>query len=146
MSVDSNIDKSIRVVNNAIDLLGDALTQEDLKKIAEDAIAEIKSNLQNEGHVVTGNLLSDVGITEEKSGSISIGSKEEYALYLEYGRGPVEPVKAKVLHFTAKDGTEVFTKRVGPTQPTGVFERSILASVPKSVEEIAKKKNQELSK
>lgn len=146
MSIESNIDKSLRVVDTAINLLDTATTQEDLRKIAEDAVDEIKSNIQSEGHIFSGDLHADVGIKDEKTGAISIGSSLDYAVPFEYGHGEIVPVKAKVLHFTTKDGKEVFTKRVGAINGTGIFEKSILTRVPKSVEEIAKKKNEDLSK
>lgn len=145
MGSENDISKSIRILDTVINLLDTSATQEDLRKIAKDAIAEIKGTIQDEGHVVTGNLLSSLGITDESTGSVSIGSTEKYSLALEYGR--VEVIaKDKPLHWVDKHtGEDVFAMRSGPTQPTGVFERSILTSVPRSIEEIAKKKERQIS-
>ena len=43
---------------------------------------------------------------------VTVGASIFYAKFVEYGRGPVRPVRAKVLHW---DG--VFTKYAGPAAP-----------------------------
>lgn len=46
------------------------------------------------------------------------GTDVEYAAAVHDGHGEITPTNASILHFFTKDGTEVFTMRVGPT--TGV--------------------------
>ncbi len=140
----SNIDKSIRVTGRLIELVGSTISAKDLHEVGVAAVDEIRSNIQNEGHVVTGETLASVGIYGESALSVSVGSDKESAIYLEYGRGPVRPVRAKALHFTSKDGDEVFTKYSGPAEATGVFERGVLAAVPRKIEEIAREKERQL--
>ena len=44
-----------------------------------------------------------------------------YARYVDKGRGPVYPVKAKALRFKGKNGKYVFRKRVGPARARPFF-------------------------
>ena len=48
--------------------------------------------------------------------SVTIGVGAAYAAYVEYGRGPIEARPGGVLRFVTRDGTVVFTKRVGPAK------------------------------
>jgi hypothetical protein len=144
--LESNVKKSIRVVDRAIDLCSIPTTKKDLLSIGEALVSAIKSEIQNEGGVQSGELLSSVGIFNETANSIDVGSSSPHSEYYEYGHGPIRPVNAKALHFVTKDGEEVFTKYVGPVEPTGVFERTILSQLPKEVERIAEEKKRELER
>jgi hypothetical protein len=51
------------------------------------------------------------------STSITITAGVSYALIIRDGHGIIVPKKAKVLHWVDETGQDVFTMRVGPTQP-----------------------------
>lgn len=75
-----------------------------------------KAQLSAHRSIVTGNLHSS--ITPLVSGNnAQIGSNVDYASYVELGRGPVYPVRAKALHFFTKTGQEVFAKHVRAADP-----------------------------
>lgn len=67
----------------------------------------------------SGMLGSSIVEEEQDEYSWLIGTRINhiYPMCVEYGRGPVEPVTAKVLFFYALTGEPVFTKHVGPAQP-----------------------------
>lgn len=128
-------------IQKIIELTSPYVQKQDLLFIANTCIDEIKNNIQNKMHVVSGNLLSSIGIYEETEDSVLIGSDEQYALYLEYGRGPVRPVNKKALHWVDPDtGEDVFTKYAGPSEPTFVFEQGVLAGAQKAVDQLVNKK------
>lgn len=107
------------------------LNLRDIEQLLDDvsiaAVDRIKSNIQNEQHVVTGELLGSVGEYERGPGFRVVGSDKQQAFYLENGRGPVVAPDGKVLAFKPKDSAElIFRKSVGPAEPTHVFERSVL--------------------
>jgi len=91
------------------------------RKAGEEYVANVKSEIQNRGSVVSGSLLGSIGINEEGANYAVAGSTAPHAIPFEYGRGPVIPVTKKYLHFTTKDGTEVFTKFSQAVEPANVF-------------------------
>jgi hypothetical protein len=84
-----------------------------LVEVAKATVDEARSNLQNAGHIRSGDLHESIGILKvDKPGlSVTIGSPLPQAHYIEDGRGEVRPVTRKFLRFTLPDGTIVFTKR-----------------------------------
>ena len=52
-----------------------------------------------------------------------VGTNVPYAKYVEEGRGPVVPIRAKVLVFTV-NGQTVFARRVGPAKGRFMFKRA----------------------
>jgi len=97
-------------LNQALVLLGDDIAQ------------EARSNLQNNAHVYTSELLNSIGILETGENYIIVGSRLPYAVYIEYGRGPVRPINAKFLHYFTKDGKEIFSKFSKATEPSPFLE------------------------
>jgi hypothetical protein len=73
-------------------------------------------------------LNASIKILEETPEMIILGSELHYAVYVEYGRGPVVPINAKFLHFVTKDGKEVFTKYVGPAEPRPFLEPAVISA------------------
>ncbi len=103
--------------------------QAQLVNLAENILAEAKQNLQNNESVMTWELAGSLKIFDVTENSIVFGSDKEYAAYVEYGRGPVEPVNKKVLHFKI-DGKEVFTGYAGPAEPKPFLEPAVLRYLP----------------
>lgn len=91
--------------------------QQLLHSMGESIVAEAKSNLQQNQSVNTGTLLGSVNILEEQKHKIIVGSRIFYAGIVEFGRGPVFPVKGQALKFMSKDGNQVMVKSVGPAEP-----------------------------
>jgi phage gpG-like protein len=60
----------------------------------------------------TGNLRANIVADQATATSIRVGTSVKYAAFLQKGRGPVYPVKAKALHFGG-----YFFKHVGPSPP-----------------------------
>lgn len=82
-----------------------------LEGLGDAIVSEARSNLQNDQHVVRGDLVASVGILEDNEGNdILVGSPLPYAGIIEDGRPEVKPVNAKVLHWKDKDGNDVFSK------------------------------------
>lgn len=87
--------------------------------VAEDIVKEAQNNLRLNGSDRTGNLLESIKILEESKQTAVVGTDEEYAKYVEFGRGPVVPRDPKgVLHWVDPDtGEDVFTKYSSPVEP-----------------------------
>lgn len=114
----ANIDKRISVVQFEVD---------DWKKLGDFLVAYLKSEAQNEGLVVTGQYLAGFKIFEIGEDYISIGNDSDHAKIVEYGRGPVRPVNAKILHWIDPDtGEDVFSMYSGPVEPTHFIEKTII--------------------
>ncbi len=99
------------------------------QKAADMAVDLARNNLQNNGSINSGELLGDIGIKENnnKGMDILIGTYKPWAIYIEFGRGPIRPVTAKVLHWKDKDtGDDVFSMYAGPTEPEPFFEPAII--------------------
>ena len=97
-----------------------------LHNIAEAIVSEARSNLQNNTSVYTGELNASINILEETSEYVTVGTPLFYAIYVEYGRGPVNPIRAKVLHFFTKDGKEVFTTHSAASEPRPFLEPAVI--------------------
>lgn len=105
----------------------DIHNMEMLKLLGETIIAEARSNLQNNTNINTGNLLSSIMILEEGDDFIIVGTREDYASYIEYGRGPVRPLKeGGWLHWIDKTtGKDVFAKFANATEPSPFLEPAV---------------------
>lgn len=99
-----------------------------LYEVANKIIDEAKSNLQNNTNIDSGTLLSSIGILEEGDKSITVGSNEPYAGYIEYGRGPIRPLDPDGwLHWIDKDtGKDVFAKFAKATEPSPFMEPAVI--------------------
>lgn len=124
----SSLDEVDKLTQQVIDNAGKAIAEQ-LVNLVENILAEARSNLQNNSSVVTGELVGSLKIFDVTENSIVFGSDKEYAAYVEYGRGPVEPVNKKVLHFKI-DGKEVFTGYAGPAEPKPFLEPAVLRYLP----------------
>ena len=97
----------------------DENTSEILHIFGESVVAEARSNLQNNTNINTGDLLSSIMILDEGNDYIIIGTESDYAGYIEYGRGPVRPLKeGGWLHWIDKSsGKDVFAKFANAIEP-----------------------------
>lgn len=79
-----------------------------------------RANLIMHKAVDTGKLLESITIQDRTRGQFAnyrVGPTVDYAEYVEEGRGPVYPVKAKALRFKPKGSSKyVFAKKVGPAK------------------------------
>lgn len=106
----------------------DSHNQEMLIKLGETIVAEARSNLQNNTNINSGTLLSSIMILEENDNEIILGTREDYAGYIEYGRGPVRPKDPDGwLHWIDKDtGKDVFAKFAKATEPMPFLEPAVI--------------------
>lgn len=89
-----------------------------LEIIADGVIQEARQNLANHRNVDTGGLMGSIKIFESGKDYIVVGTDAPHAGFIEFGRGPIKPVRATVLRFfDKKKGKLIFTKYVGPTEP-----------------------------
>jgi len=96
-------------------------------KVGEDIVMEAKHNIGQNQSINTGQLIFSVRILEEDYGkSLVVGTDAPYAEFVEFGRGPITAEEGKVLHFFTKDGEEVFTKHVGPTEPQPFLQPAVI--------------------
>ena len=111
-----------------LESLSDMDLMELLHETAETIISEAKSNLQNNTNINSGTLLASIGILEEGDNSITVGSNEPYAGFIEYGRGPVKPLDPDGwLHWIDKDsGKDVFAKFAKATEPNPFMEPAVI--------------------
>ena len=82
------------------------------RSFQEQIIAEICDN-------PSGRLATSINNKKINDYTYLIGTSinEIYPMSVEYGRGPVYPIRAKALAFYASTGELLFRKRVGPAQP-----------------------------
>lgn len=105
----------------------DSHNQEMLIKLGETIISEARSNLQNNTNINSGTLLSSIMILEENDNEIILGTREDYASYIEYGRGPIRPLKeGGWLHWIDKSGKDVFAKFANATEPMPFLEPAVI--------------------
>lgn len=106
----------------------DSHTHEMLVKLGETIVSEARSNLQTNTNIDSGTLLSSIMILEENDNEIIVGTREDYASYIEYGRGPVKPLKeGGWLHWIDKStGKDVFAKFANATEPMPFLEPAVI--------------------
>lgn len=100
-----------------------------LERVADLAVYLARNNIQQHQNIVTGTLLASIRILSRDPGgkSIKVGTDEFYAAWIEYGRGPVKPISATVLHWVDKyTGKDVFAKFAGPTNPEPFMEPAVI--------------------
>ena len=96
--------------------------------LCETIVAEARSNLQNNTNIDSGTLLSSIRILEEGNDFIIIGTDVDYAGYIEYGRGPVRPLKeGGWLHWIDKTtGKDVFAKFANAVEPSPFMDPAVV--------------------
>lgn len=125
----AELDRRIQIVQFEVD---------DWQKLGNFLLDYLKSEAQNEGIVVTGTYLASFKIFEISDGYIDIGNDAEHARIVEYGRGPVVPVNATVLHWIDPNtGEDVFSRYSGPVEATHFIEKTIM----RGLEEYARRLN-----
>jgi len=119
-----------------------------LHQLGEAIVAEARSNLQNNTNIDSGTLLSSIMILEETGDMIVIGTNSDYASYIEYGRGPVRPLKeGGWLHWIDKtSGKDVFAKFANATEPSPFLEPAVISVTANFPEVYTKQTNAMLSK
>ncbi len=120
-----NNEQVLKFIKNNID----SHHHEMLIALGESIVAEARSNLQNNTNINTGDLLSSIMILEENDNMIIVGTRSEYAGYIEYGRGPVRPLKeGGWLHWIDKtSGKDVFAKFANATDPSPFLEPAVIS-------------------
>ena len=123
----SGMDKARMILEN-IEKGMDKKHQDILHELGETIVFEARSNLQNNTNINSGNLLSSIMILEENDNEIIVGTREDYAGYIEYGRGPVKPLKeGGWLHWIDKSsGKDVFAKFANATEPSPFLEPAVI--------------------
>ena len=117
---------------------------ESLHILCETIVVEARSNLQNNTNINSGHLLSSIRILEETDDHIILGTDVEYAAYIEYGRGPVRPLKeGGWLHWIDKSsGKDVFAKFANATEPSPFMEPAVTSMTLNFPEIYAEKTNE----
>ena len=112
--------------------------------LCETIVAEARSNLQNNTNISTGTLHASIMILEEGDDYIVVGTLEDYAGYIEYGRGPVRPLKeGGWLHWIDKSsGKDVFAKFANATEPSPFMEPAVTSMTLNFPEIYAEKTNE----
>lgn len=115
------------VMNHVIKSM-DTHNMDMLHILGETIVSEARSNLQNNTNIDSGTLLSSIMILEENEDHIILGTREEYASYIEYGRGPIRPLKeGGWLHWIDKSsGKDVFAKFANATEPMPFMEPAVI--------------------
>ena len=110
------LEQNKEFLNNLINNHDEELN-ELLQKIGEDIINDAKEILMLNDNVLTARLINSIEFLEQGNKVIVIGTKVPYAGIIEFGRGPVRPVTAKVLHWIDPvTGKDVFSKYSGPVE------------------------------
>ena len=125
----------------------DAHHKEMLHLLGETIVSEARSNLQNNTNISTGTLHASIMILEEGDDYIVVGTLEDYAGYIEYGRGPVRPLKeGGWLHWIDKSsGKDVFAKFANATEPSPFMEPAVTSMTLNFPEIYAEKTNEMIS-
>ena len=107
----------------------DSHNQEMLKLLGDSIVVEARSNLQNNTNINTGDLLTSIRILDEGDDYIIVGTDSDYASYIEYGRGPVRPLKeGGWLHWIDKSsGKDVFAKFANAIEPMPFMEPAVVS-------------------
>lgn len=103
-----------------------------LERLANSIIDEARNNVQNNRTINTGTLLTSIRILENNKGrDILVGTDLPYAIYIEYGRGPVH-ANGKVLHWKDKQtGEDVFVMSAKQTEPMPFLEPAAIVELKK---------------
>lgn len=118
------VDETQRIKQTMAELIRD-----EFQKLLDSIVSEARSNLQNNMHVVTGQLLSSIKVIDIGVDGMSgdVGTELFYAVYIEDGRGPVRPIRAKVLHWVdPQTGEDVFSMYAKATDPSPFLEPAVL--------------------
>ena len=123
----SGMDKARMILSN-IEQGIDKKHSEIIHQLGERIVFEARNNLQNNTNINSGHLLSSIKILKEDEHSIWIGTETDYAYYIEYGRGPVRPLKeGGWLHWIDKSsGKDVFAKFANATEPMPFLEPAVV--------------------
>jgi len=99
-----------------------------LKQLGNDIVVEAQQNLVGNANINSWELFDSIQVLEEGDNYVVVGTNNEHAVYIEYGRGPVRPVTAKVLHWIDKDtGKDVFAMFSKATEPMPFLEPAVIS-------------------
>ena len=97
---------------------------EAFRALGEFLVFKLKDAIQNEQHVVTGELLGSIRVIEAGDHFVVVGSDKLQARILEHGR--IEIRSDKVLHWVDPDsGEDVFSHVSAAVKPTNIFLRTV---------------------
>lgn len=118
--------------------------------LLQEIVDEAKGNLQTNSSIVSADLLNSVQVFEVGENAMGgmygiVGSELEYAVFVEYGRGPVRPVVARVLHWVDPEtGEDVYSMYAGPTQPAPFLEPAVIVKTDAYADLIAQRVHEKL--
>ena len=123
----SGMDKARMILDN-IEKGIDKKHADILHNLGETIVFEARNNLQNNTNINSGHLLSSIKILKEDETAIWVGTETDYAFYIEYGRGPIRPLKeGGWLHWIDKStGKDVFAKFANATEPMPFMEPAVV--------------------
>jgi len=129
-----NVSISIKGLEKNRRILGGLVNELDknqnllLHQLGEDIVVEAQQNLVGNANINSWELFDSIQILEEGDKYIIVGTNKDYAGFIEYGRGPVRPVTAKVLHWIDKDtGKDVFAMFSKATNPMPFMEPAVIS-------------------
>ena len=103
-----------------------------LKQLGQDVVAEAQENLRGNGNINTWELHDSIAVLLAGDSFVIVGTEKDWAGFIEYGRGPVRPVTAKVLHWIDKDtGKDVFSMFAKATEPMPFLEPAVISKTSK---------------
>jgi hypothetical protein len=91
-------------------------------QVIDDATQAMLLDMEENAPRDTGAMTQTITIDENDSDALlvrTLHAPQEYSSWQDEGTGYIYPVNAKVLHFIAKDGTEVFAKFTRGVPSTG---------------------------
>lgn len=95
---------------------------------AESARREVISGILHTDRIRSGAMMSSVHVKRESPTQYRVGTPVRYGRWQEFGRGPVVPIRARVLRFRPKGvNTFVFAKRVRADPGGHFFARAVKA-------------------
>lgn len=127
--ISKGLDKNKSFLNEITNNLDDE-NSKIIHQIGLDIVDKARNNLQNNTNIDSGTLLSSIKILEDDGDSIMVGSDEKYAGYVEFGRGPVKPLKpGGTLHWIDKNGKDVYAKYAEATEPSPFLQPAVEESI-----------------
>ena len=124
--VEYDADEAIEMTEGRINLFDTRIQgKEGMQALGDFLVSKVKSEIQNEGHVVTGELLGDVRILDIGDDFVTVGSTLIQASVLENGRIEITKKDGVLAWQDPDSGEMVFSHKSKAVEPTHIFERSI---------------------
>lgn len=133
------LEKNRRVLGGIVNEL-DKNQNLSLHQLGQDIVVEAQQNLVGNANINSWELFDSIKILEEGDKYIIVGTNKDYAGYIEYSRGPVRPIQAKILHWIDKDtGKDVFAMFSKATEPMPFMEPAVISKTQNFVDIFAER-------